>query len=118
MSRLSPLLALLLAGCVTDFSDDLVCTEIAVVSVNVNVTDDTGEPVSDADVTFAEKGAYATRCESYADGVYLCGYELEGALTIRVEVDDSVIAEEVVLVEADECHVIGETLDVVVPPAA
>ncbi|MDP2307335.1 MAG: hypothetical protein Q8P18_15015 [Pseudomonadota bacterium] len=116
MIRLLPLLAL--TACDVDHNNDTACTRVAMVSVTVNVTDAAGAPFTAADVTYTAEDGSSDRCDSYSDGVYLCGYEIAGEMTITVEVGGDTVSMDTVLIDADACHVIGETLDVVVPAEA
>jgi len=114
LAALLATLALTLTGCTAADGQD--CTSMAAVSVSVTVVDPDGASVPDATVTFIrENSAEAEPCESIS-GVYLCGYEVSGTLTIHAEADDFQSAETQVTVTEDECHVQGESIELVLQP--
>ncbi|MDP2317058.1 MAG: hypothetical protein Q8P41_29465 [Pseudomonadota bacterium] len=102
------------AACDVDYNDDTACTEIAVVSVTVHVSTEDGAVV-EPEVTWT-MGDSRSDCDAYGEGTYGCGYEVAGTLTIDVHAPGYEDFGEYVQVEADECHVIPETLDVVLVP--
>jgi hypothetical protein len=93
------------------------CTLEARASLNVSVVDDDGAPVDDAIVTAALQGGETKTCESSGDGGYFCDFfEVEGTFVVtatRGDASDSATVE----VGADECHVIAETVELVLPAA-
>lgn len=91
-----------------------VCTSIAVTSVVVEVSDETGALVSGADVRYEWDGVESP-CESNL-GSYACGYENEGDTIIRVNLDGYAPYEQVVSVPADDCHVETQQLNVELTP--
>ena len=57
-------------------------------------------------------GGAAQPCESWSTPEsFACGIEQEGSFLVQIGVDEVVHDEAEVLVEADECHVIGEALE-------
>lgn len=111
-------LLLVPVAALTACDEPVMCTDIAMASVQVHVEDADGNPISGATLTWNQADAVGEPqpCESYGGGDYTCGYEAAGALVI--EVSALGFAEETVTVEvsADECHVITEQIDVVLEP--
>ncbi len=107
---------LLAAGC----GSELMCTTIAAVSVSVTVTNTEGDALADASVTYSVDGDEPVVCDALGgtEAMFLCGYEVEGTLTIEVTADGYEPFEGEVVVGADECHVLGEALDVELEPVA
>ncbi len=97
------------AGC-----DPKICSNEARISLVVTVVNELGEPVTDATVTFAEGAAPAEPCGG--EGDYVCGQEVDGDLTIRVEREGYEPFEDVVHVAYDGCHVVTEELFVELVP--
>lgn len=112
-----PTLALLplLAACGDKDGDDsggeYACTDDLRVSLSVRLRDDAGNAVSGADVTYAVDGGAAKDCEEWG-GDWACGFEEAGSLEISVVAEGFEPHSEVVQIEADQCHVISQTLDV------
>ena len=100
----------LLAGCTTEQQD---CTAIAAVSVSVTVVDTDGYAVDGATVTYlAEDADEPVACEEMS-GTFLCGYEVSGDIVIRAEAPGYQPIEQTVFVGEDECHVQGESIELV-----
>jgi len=98
----------LLAGCTVES----VCTTEARSSVTVQVFDNLGFPVVDADVTYAIGSGLDQACDSISnDGSYVCGYEQEGDFTITVTKGTATKTEKLT-VTSDECHVKSQTVKV------
>lgn len=110
------LLALLpLLGC--PFQEPINCDTMAVASVVVDVTAEDGADI-DPTVEFSRDGDTFEPCDdAEADDEFICGWEIEGELTVRVSADGYAPFEETVTVEADECHVTTENLAVTLTPA-
>ncbi len=91
------------------------CTELAAVSVTANVTDDAANAINDATVTFAVDGGAAEDCDFVADGSYSCGVEVAGDFVITATKPgfDSATASATVVEDADGCHVVGESVNLV-----
>lgn len=118
MSRfLAPLPLLALLGCPSGPMD---CDLMAIASVVVNVSTSDGEEAA-FEISYEADGAAPVACEPLGDGgdQFVCGYEVDGDLTITVEAEGYVAQTETVTVEMreDGCHVVSETLDVVLEPA-
>lgn len=109
MFALVPALALLTA-CPPE---EVACTDIAMSSVTLTVTDAAGNAIPGATATFSVDGAAAEPCEAMMQGTIVCGYERAGHFDIVISaegfVDGAVSAD----VTADECHVQGVTETVV-----
>ena len=96
--------------------EELPCTEELRPSVVVRITDSQGLSVETADVGWApaeEDGPFMD-CAYIIDNEWICAEEISGDL--RISVDNAgpyQYFEEVVTVETEPCHVITETLDVV-----
>jgi hypothetical protein len=89
------------------------CTEEARQSLSVTVTDDAGAAVVDAAVTATHGGDIKT-CESLDDGSYFCDFsEVAGDFVITATKDGFVDTSESVTVDADACHVITESVTLV-----
>lgn len=113
-------LALALAACDTkdsaDSGEPLACTQIAVTSVNLTVLDAAGAPLAAAPAGFFARfsidGGAAQPCDSWSTAdAFACGIEQEGRFLVEIGVDEVVHDEAEVVVEADECHVIGEAVE-------
>ena len=99
---------------------DLVCTDVVMPSVIVNVSSasDATVPLSGVAVTHAVGAQAAEPCESFTVGTWQCGWERAGDVTLYVSADGHLPATRTVTVGADACHVITETVDVVLEPEA
>ena len=95
--------------------EELACTAIAAYSVNLQLEDDQGAPITDANVQFSVDASALADCDDFGGGSYACGIEQAGAFTI--EIDWNGVQETLELeVDADECHVISESESVVLTP--
>lgn len=107
-----PLLGLIFAvAC----EEELDCTTIAVASVNLSVVDFDGQPVPDASASYVVDGQDPQACESVLDG-FICGWEVAGTFTVTASAPGYQEATGEVTVGADECHVIPESLELVLEP--
>ena len=99
-----------LAGCPPE---ELVCTDLAAVSVTVTVVDAAGAVVPDASVTFAANGGASQPCDaSFEEGSFVCGYEVAGEIVVTASAPGRVDDSETVVVEMDDvgCHVVGQSV--------
>lgn len=116
MSRFAlalPLLALF--GCPT--GGEVMCTDIAIASVIVNVTvEGDVAPI----VEYSTDGETFTACDELTPGEqYVCGYEIDGDLTVQAGggAGYTVDMREVTVGRTEDgCHVVTETVDLVVTP--
>lgn len=110
---LMPLFAATLLGCPVD---QVNCDLAAAASLTITLTDEvTGDPISDATLTFTAD-SYSGDCETFQAGEYICGWEVAGEITVSISkpgYEDTTITE---MIEADECHVIGQQRDVALTP--
>ena len=87
-------------------------------SVLVEVSAASGEDLSSvATVTYTVDGTESECSEPFA-GAFWCGTELEGPFTLRASAEGYEDAQDSVTVEADECHVITESVSLVLTPLA
>ncbi len=89
---------------------DLVCTEIYVYGINVRVFDEADNIVTDALVTITD-GDYSETLE-LQENDYVGAGERPGNYTLEVEKSGYSPHSENVKVQADECHVIPESVEV------
>lgn len=81
-------------------------------SVRVTVRGPGSEVIDDAIVRYSVDGGAATNCETMGEGQYVCGWEVRGPMVITVQRDGYIETLSELTVEADACHVIGQTLEV------
>ena len=106
------------AGCGLIF-DGRACTEVYAYGLTVTVADENGEPVTgaaltltDADYTETIPGPPGTGIE-LEGGVYLGAGERAGTYTLTIEAEGfEPVTIDNIVIEADECHVIGVTREV------
>ena len=93
------------------------CTDEARSSVQVTVTDDQGQPLTDAKVTFSVNGQAAEDCKLLGND-YVCGWEIKGAFVITARKAGYVDAQQSVSVGElpDGCHVDGKQLTLQLVP--
>ena len=112
-------LALPLGACgdrsARDSAAELDCPEGEVAGVDLQVHGADGAPLrAPAPGAFARfwvDEAPVQACEPLPGvGRFACGVEQPGELLVQVGVDGVVHAEAAILVEADDCHVIGQSL--------
>lgn len=113
MSRFIMIAALLMAttACTDEDREEIVCTAEVVPSVQLTVRDYAGDDVVDPTVTY-DIGEGPVLCTANG-GLYECGAEIAGDVTIRVDAPGHSSFEQTVTVVADECHVETQVLAVV-----
>lgn len=86
------------------------CTDDERASVVLTVEETGGSPIAGASVAYLLDGDEpAVPCEAGdTDGAYVCGYEVEGELTLLVAADGFVGSAQQVTVAHDGCHVVTE----------
>ena len=94
----------------------ITCTSEISFSVYVTFYNETGGVVDNAEPTVSVDGGSATPCEEDSIGGHYCGEEFEGEVTVSLVIDGYEPVEETVTVEADECHVITEMVDITLVP--
>ena len=88
------------------------CTMIAAYSTTISVVDDAGAPIAGATATYTVDGGSPKPCDSWSAGQLACGIEEAGHFVVEVSADGFIGSSAEVEVEADECHVIGEVLEI------
>lgn len=94
------------------------CTEEARASVQVTLVDDLGNFPNGVSVTMQQEGGDQLPCSDFGTGgEVVCGYELEGEITVRASAPGYGPAEETVVVgrTEDGCHVVTEQVTLVLP---
>lgn len=114
------LIALSTAAC---DGEPVVCTDIAVGSVNVTVHDASDAAVPDVALTYSVDAADPVACEDVGTtpGVtFVCGYEVEGEIAVTATApgfDDA--TDTVTVVKTDDgCHVVPQTMTLTMTPTA
>ncbi|MEL6345207.1 MAG: hypothetical protein AAFV53_19025 [Myxococcota bacterium] len=113
MRPLAVLLAVLcFPGCDLD---PVSCDDFAATSVMLTLTNSDGAAIEGAAVSFVSDDL-SDDCFENDPGSYVCGYEVEGDLTISAEAVGYQSQTTTVTVGADECHVITETAEMALAP--
>lgn len=94
---------------------EVACTDLAATSVALTVTDAGGAAIPGVIATYSAANASGD-CSEFPESEWVCGYEVAGDITIHVEAPGYLPHDEVVNVASDECHVISESLAVVLEP--
>ena len=103
----------------TDGSDGEDCSAIAIASVFVTLeaADGALDDGSAATVEYSVDGGDFSDCVLNPGTLnYSCGYEEPGSFVVRASADGYVPAEATAEVESDECHVITESVTLVLEP--
>jgi hypothetical protein len=87
--------------------DPIVCTEIAVAAVTVQVVGADGSLSTDAVVTFRENGSSEAPCDRLDDGQFVCGWEVSGLIEVIARTEAG-SASATIDVDHDGCHPIPE----------
>tara|TARA_B100001093_G_scaffold425910_1_gene419584 strand:+ start:335 stop:700 length:366 start_codon:yes stop_codon:yes gene_type:complete len=105
-------------GCANKEEDTayIICTSEISFSVYVTFYNETGGVVDNAEPSVSVDGGSAIACEEDSIGGHYCGEELEGEVTVSLVVDGYELVEETVTVEANDCHVITEIVDITLVP--
>ena len=98
----------------------IACNEMFVYSVNLELLDPSGSPITDAEIAYTVDGSEGEFIESWEDGIYVIGGEEAGDFVISIDAiienpDDECCwtegsAELSLTIEADECHVIPQSI--------
>lgn len=119
MIRTLGLLALYAAlpACIFQIGGEKACDTSATGSVSVSVSAADGGDVSAAVVSFSVDGGASQPCDAFpGDGEYVCGWEVAGAIDVRVEAVGYLPVDQSVVVEQGECHVMPERLAIALDP--
>ena len=110
-----------LSGC--EEPDPTACDQMAYSSVNVVLTGEFGEAIPDAAVQYSVNGGELRDCEPanwddslVAESAFICGWEEAGDFTIVASAEGYESTETQIVVEADECHVISQSLELQMEP--
>ncbi len=99
-------------------SDERMCDAMAAASVSVLVRTVEGGRVEGERVTWSVDGGTFEACDSMGRGEWVCGWEVSGAITVRVEARGYAADEQVLRVEDGVCHVEQERVDFALEPEA
>ncbi len=106
-----------LPGC--ELAGPVACTEEARASVQVTLEDDLGAFPNGVSVTMQPAGQDEVPCSDFGNttGEVVCGYEIEGDITVRATAPGHGPAEQTVTVGRtdDGCHVVTERVTLVLP---
>jgi len=100
--------------------EGILCTEDFRYSATLDIRDQNGTPVSDADVSYTVDGNEGTYIDTWLEGEYIIGGEEAGDFVVEIfaEVDtedpccwDVGSATLEFTIEADECHVISQAFE-------
>jgi hypothetical protein len=91
------------------------CDLMAVSSLTINVSDNDGAPFEDASVRYSVDGGTVRDCEGNS-GTWICGWEESGDFEVEVSSTGFETQTVTAQVEADECHVIPQSIDVALEP--
>ena len=91
--------------------DEIACTANIEFSVYATIYNQDGEVIENASVSYSSE-EMSGDCELDSIGGHYCGEEQSGEVTIFASAEGYVDAEETVTVNADQCHVITENLDI------
>jgi hypothetical protein len=113
--RIRALVAVGMLGWSTACSDDTVmCPPFYAFGLVVSVEDAAGDSVCDVTVKLQDGGYVEEKTFSETDCVFMGAGERPGTYGVTVSRGDTLLAEDEVSVQADECHVIGKSLTVIV----
>lgn len=103
----------------TDGTDGIDCSSMAVASVLVTLepADGSFQDTTDFVVEYSVDGGDFSDCVNNPDTLdYSCGFEEPGSVVVRASADGYLPAEGMAEVGEDECHVLTETLTLVLEP--
>jgi hypothetical protein len=96
------------------------CDEMAVYSVTLEILDEAGLPIVDAEIAYTVDGEEGLVVEGWGDGNYVVGIEEAGDFEISIHVDipnpdDECCWKEgtanlALTITSDECHVVPQSL--------
>jgi len=88
-----------------------VCTDDLRYALDITVVDADGAPVTGATGTYSVDGGAETDCEGSYQGTVTCGAEAAGELTVIISASGYQDETLTRVVDADECHVIGQEVE-------
>ena len=100
------------AGCPTTTE----CTAEARSSISLTIVDDAGMQITDAIASYSVDGGAVRDCEGFGGGALVCGWEEAGEFTVTVDALGYGAKTFTQMVEADECHVVTEVVELVLSP--
>ena len=102
-------------------SPEIACTEIFAYSSTITLVDSSGFPIEEADISYTVNGQEGTYIESFGGGVFAVGGEEAGDFVVTVHAEQNIEDDPTCwnvgtgtaeyTIEADECHVIGQEID-------
>jgi hypothetical protein len=107
-------LAFTLTGC----EKPLACDTMAAASISLTIVDDAGAPVAGATGVWSAASGASGDCDAWGSGSLACAYEVAGDITVTISAPGFEDAVQTFTVEQGECHVIGETAEIALTPAA
>ena len=87
------------------------CTDDLRYAVDLTIVDEAGDLVPGTLVTYSVDGGETLSCDGM-DGEHACGPELPGTYELTIEAPGFAIETVTQVVDADECHVITEVIEV------
>lgn len=93
--------------------DPLECDTMAAASTSVQVVDASGAPVQEATLTWTSDTGGSGACDAMPDGVWVCGWEVSGEITVTAQAEGYEDGVGSVTVPQGECHVIQQELTIV-----
>lgn len=100
--------------------EELTCNTMAYFSVTMELLDEDGSPISDAEISYTVDGVEGQAVENFGSGEYSIGTEESGdfEISIQVTIDDPAdgccvdegSATISLTIEEDECHVIPQSI--------
>jgi hypothetical protein len=112
VTRLFPLMPLCLVLVAAGCEVYTMCTDDRRSSLTVSVVDEAGAPIEGATGTYSIDGGVEANCDEGAAGMLTCGWEVAGDMTVTVSAKYHETQTFTERIEADECHVLGEEIEV------
>ena len=95
-----------------------VCTAVYAYGLTVTVKDESDNPVSGATLTLSE-GSYQEILNEPNPGVYIGAGERAGTYSLMIFADGfETVTVDDIFVDADECHVIGVSREIILQPVS
>ncbi|MCB9795619.1 MAG: hypothetical protein H6741_23190 [Alphaproteobacteria bacterium] len=106
----------LLTACTGWNSQNVDCDLMAVASVNVELSAEEGGDIEEAEVTWSVDGGEPQPCETWDPGIWVCGWEVAGDITVTADGWGFAPVSETVFIEQDTCHVVPQWIELELPP--